>query len=454
MRWAMMCILGVGWVYWPTVWRSRTFNVANTVGDYTHRTFPSNGRWEFCNCASDGAPAAAEPPPQPSPGLPGEAEKKAEAATQPTSFSAFHGGGGMLGVAPPIGPPPMRVRWTFSTKVEERAAAPDPSPTTTPSTQPHHEAQAGIEGAPTIDGQSVYVADGGGTLHAIDLATGKQRWTYHSDDGFETSPLVMNGRVYIGDLSGIFHAVSVADGKKLWTFDAENTIHSSANAVDGNIVFGTDGADIFCLSPEGKQLWQAKAGDRINGAPAVAGGSVFVSGCDAQLRALKVGTGEEQFASDIGALAPGSPVVLDDRIIIGTDQGRVVAMPRDGGKSLWEFDGVAEHAMVYGSPATADGIVVVGARDRNVYALDVATGKLLWTFPTRGDVDASPLISSGRVYIASRDRHLYVLNLKTGKELWSFNAARPISASPAIGSGVLVLADTGGTVRCLEPVGK
>ena len=112
----------------------------------------------------------------------------------------------------------------------------------------------------------VYVADGQGAVRAIDLATGTQRWEYRSDDGFETSPLVMGGVVYIGDLSGIFHAVSANDGKKLWTFDAGNTIHSSANSVDGNIIFGTNGADIFCLSSEGKQLWTAKAGDRINGA--------------------------------------------------------------------------------------------------------------------------------------------------------------------------------------------
>jgi eukaryotic-like serine/threonine-protein kinase len=402
MRWPILCILiCVGWVYRPTILLAATPTTA-------------------------------------------------PATTQPTNFSAFHGGGGMLGVAPPIGPPPMRVRWTFSTRLDEPAAA----PTTAPTTQPHRSGQAGIEGAPTIDGQTVYVADREGALHAVDLATGKERWTYHSDDGFETSPLVMNGRVYIGDLSGIFHAVSAADGKKIWIFDAQNTIHSSANAIDGNIVFGTDGADIFCLSPQGKQIWQAKAGDRVNGAPAVAGGLVFVSGCDAQLRALSVGAGEEKFATDIGALAPGSPAVLDDRIIIGTDQGRVVCMPRDGGKSIWEFDDIGEHAMVYGSPAVADGIVIVGARDRNVHALDIATGKPLWNFPTRGDVDASPLISSGRVYVASRDKHLYVLDLKTGAQLWSFNAARPISASPAIGSGVLVIADTAGTVRCLEPAGK
>ena len=364
--------------------------------------------------------------------------------TQPATIAAFHGGGGLLGQAEPIGGPPMPVRWTFSV----RDSGP---PSTAPTTEPEHVASIEIQAQPIIAGQTVYVADGAGGLHALDLASGKQRWAYHAADGFETSPLVMEGCVFLGDLGGIFHAVSTETGKQLWTFDAGNTIHSSANWIDGDIVFGTDGADIYCLSTKGKQIWHAKAGDRINGAPAVAGNAVFVSGCDAQLRALNGADGSERYVSDLGALAPGSPAVLADRMVIGTDEGRVVCMPIGGGKPIWEFDGVEEHAMVYASPAVADGVAVIGARDRKVYGLDVATGAVKWSFVTRADVDASPLISSGRVYAASRDKHLYVLDLQSGKLLWDFNAGRPIAAGVAIGEDVLILADTGGIVRCFEP---
>ena len=51
-------------------------------------------------------------------------EPASSGASAPVNFSAFHGGGGMLGVAPSIDPPPMRLRWTFSTRREELAAAP------------------------------------------------------------------------------------------------------------------------------------------------------------------------------------------------------------------------------------------------------------------------------------------------------------------------------------------
>src|SRR5437879_6165498 len=201
----------------------------------------------------------------------------------PADFAAFRDGGGLTGEAPAIAAPPMKLRWTYQTDEKRHAS---------------------VESAATISGDTVYVADDSGTLHAIDLATGKNRWKNVSEGGFATTPLVMNGRVYLGDLSGLFHCVSAADGKKIWTFDSEAGIHSSANTDGTHLLFGTDGAQIFCLDDAGKRVWSAPTGDRINGAPAIAklqdGQSVaLISGCDMHLRAIELKEGKELFSADM-----------------------------------------------------------------------------------------------------------------------------------------------------------
>ncbi len=351
----------------------------------------------------------------------------------------------------------MRVRWTFSVDDDQPTPAPATTgPSTQPGTAPVEAGPASYEAGAAVVGQTVFVADTAGGLRALNLATGKRRWLYTAEDGFGATPLVMNGRIFIGDLAGIFHCVSADTGKNIWTFDAGSQIHSSANFINSDaIVFGDDGSDIYCLSAaDGKVLWHSHAGDRVNGTPAVAGGSVFVSGCDAQLRVIKADSGKEQWTTDLSALAPGSPAITDHEIVIGTDQGRVVCLPRAGRtdvKPLWVFEGVGQQAMVYTSPAISDGIVVFGARDRNVWAVGLSDGKPKWSFPTHGDVDASPVISGGRVYVASKDKRLYVLDLHTGKQLWEFNAAKPITAAPTVARGVVILCDGSGIVRCLEP---
>ncbi len=355
-------------------------------------------------------------------------------ATKPSLIAAFRGGGGLIGEAEKIAPPPMKLRWTYQTGDDKQRTS--------------------IESAPTIAGGNVFIADDRGTLHAVDLKSGQMKWKYLSEGGFDASPLVMDGRVYLGDLAGTFHCVSAVDGKKVWVFNGDNGIHGSANSDGSHIIFGNDGAEIISLDTQGNKQWLALANDRINAAPSIGAlpdgrWIALISGCDSKLRAITLKEGTEVFAAEMGALAPGSPVMLKDRIIIGTDRGHVLCYSLEG-KPLWDFDKVKDEAMVYSTPAVADGIVVAGARDRQVHAMALADGKPLWTFTTRGDVDSSPLISDGRVYFGSKDKKLYVLDLKTGKSLWEYTASRAITAPPTIGAGVLIFGDTKGAVYCFE----
>jgi outer membrane protein assembly factor BamB len=367
----------------------------------------------------------------------------AAGAAAPKPIPAFQGGGPLLGVAESVGGPPYKVRW--------QVALDDLAPADAKG------GRASVENNPTIAGDTAYVSDAAGILTALQLADGKVKWQYKSEGGFATTPLVVGGKIYLGDLDGIMHCISVDKGQKLWTFDSGGSIHASANVTpDGKaIVFGNDSAQVFAIDADGNKLWEGKGGDRINACPAVGFGAAFFTGCDARLLALDLKDGSEKFAADLGGLAPGSPALLDDRIIAATGEGNVIALSPDGQKQLWKYEDVDQsQAMFYSSPAVADGIVVIGCRDRQVHAIDVNTGKRAWAFKTRGDVDATAAISDGRVFIPSKDKKLYVLDLKNGKPLWEFTAGRAITAGPAIGGGVIVLGDTAGNVYCFEPQKK
>jgi len=351
---------------------------------------------------------------------------------------AFQGGGPLHGVAPDAVPgPPYQLRWKIN------AGGEDP------------DKRASIENNPTIAGDVAYVADANGTLHALNLADGKARWTYKSPGGFATTPLVLGNRIYLGDLDGLLHCVDAGTGTKIWTFDAEGGIHSSPNVTpDGKLIlFGTDSAQVFAVDAQtGKKVWEGTGGDRINACPAVGFGAAFFTGCDARLLALNLKDGTEKFGVDLGGLAPGSPTILDDRIIAATGEGTVLAYSPDGKTQLWKYEQVDQQsAMFYSSPAVADGIVVIGCRDRQVHAIDAKTGQRAWAFKTRGEVDATATISNGRVFIPSKDKKLYVLDLKTGQKQFEFTATRAIIAGPAVASGVIVFGDTAGNVYCLEP---
>jgi len=371
------------------------------------------------------------------------------------AVAGFQGAGPLVGVAPPIAPPPYRLRWKYKAGDGENRAS--------------------IANSPTIAGNTVFVPDSIGLLHAVDLSTGQKIWQYKSEGGFETAPLIFDGRLYLGDMDGLFHCVDAATGKKIWAFDTGSGIHASANlapAPGGTgkvLIFGNDGADILALTLDGKKAWAAKGGDRINASPAVAmakpganpvpspygNGIALFAGCDARLLAVDVTNGKEAWAIELGAPIPGSPAVLPTSIVLGTGEGDVLHIDAATRKELWKYSEVNQAGVVFYSSPAVDveaGLVVIGCRDRQVHAIDLKTGKRAWAFVTRGDVDASPVISGGRVYVGSQDKKFYVLDLKTGKKLYEYTAARGIDAGAAIGGGVIVFGDSLGNVYCLEPV--
>lgn len=105
----------------------------------------------------------------------------------------------------------------------------------------------------------VHAAALDGGIHAFDQQTGAPAWTARiSRRGFSAAPLVLNQTLFIGGRDGFFYAVAAADGKILWRVDTGAPIVQSAAATEGRIVFVNEAMRAFCLeAASGKVLWTA-----------------------------------------------------------------------------------------------------------------------------------------------------------------------------------------------------
>ena len=93
------------------------------------------------------------------------------------------------------------------------------------------------------------------------------------------------------------------------------------------------------------------------------------------------------WATALGGEVDSSPAASDDRLIVGTRTGEVVALAPDDGTVLWRTD--TGDGLRVGTPAIVDGRVLVAtlsAADAvpvgvpHIRALDLATGSVEWTF--------------------------------------------------------------------------
>ncbi len=300
-----------------------------------------------------------------------------------------------------------------------------------------------------IVGESVYIPCLSGELVCVKRQTGERVWTYKSVEkveknsfapGFKSSPTVTADAIYLGDEDGIFHAVDRATGQNRWKFQTGGEIYSSAAVLDSRILFGSYDNSLYCLNEkDGSRAWKYETQGYVHCAPAIVEGIAFIAGCDEHLRGIDVKTGEQKVDLPLETYLIASPAIVGDVLYVGTYGSEVVAVDWKKKDITWRYASGSGEFPFHSSAAVTDKLVVLGGRDKLVHAIDRSSGQKVWTFATRAKVDSSPVIVGDRLFIGSNDGNLYELGLTDGKERWKYNAGKPISAAPAVGEGVLVI---------------
>ncbi len=322
-----------------------------------------------------------------------------------------------------------------------------------------------VVGAPTVQGDAVYVSSGG-TLYRLDRATGEIRWQVvvneHELAQINASPVVVDGLVLQGTASaevaiprseytfrGTIGAYDAKTGKERWRF------YTTPNDP-------TSGA--------GVGIWSTPAVDRKRGLLYVGTGNNYDAPTGPladSILAIDYETGELAWSRQFtypDVFSAGNPTGKDadvgaspnlwkakDRALVGAgDKGGVYhALDRDTGEVVWEttltpgsfFGGEI------GSAALVDGKLIavsnVGNPETNaptgvakVFALDPASGKIRWEaeeFPGRifAPVSAVP----GVAFVGTDSGILAALDTRTGKQLWTTNAPDKTGCGPSIVDG-------------------
>jgi outer membrane protein assembly factor BamB len=83
------------------------------------------------------------------------------------------------------------------------------------------EVKGGVVSPPAVKDNVVVYTATDGRVRACELTSNPplQRWNYDAKAPFFAGPAIAGDTVYVADLKGVVHALSLADGKKLWTLD-------------------------------------------------------------------------------------------------------------------------------------------------------------------------------------------------------------------------------------------
>jgi eukaryotic-like serine/threonine-protein kinase len=139
---------------------------------------------------------------------------------------------------------------------------------------------SGIWATPIIKDGILYVATMGGDLHAIDVATGAEKWEkpFHSSGAIADFNFASDTQLVVPSLNKHVYLLNPADGSMLGDFVASDWVWTQPKYKDGKAYFGDFSGKAYALDITTMAIdWTAQLGDtRVKSAAAIVDNVVMI----------------------------------------------------------------------------------------------------------------------------------------------------------------------------------
>ena len=304
-----------------------------------------------------------------------------------------------------------------------------------------------------------YIGAESGTLHAIDLKSGKEKWSYKTEMAIEAPPLVEAGQVFAGSTDGFVYALDALTGELHWKYETDGEIMGAPNQAvrpkskDSVLVVGSYDNFVHCIDlVSGKLLWKFETQNYVNGVPTIYDAKYVVfGGCDAMLYVVSLEDGKNVRSVEVEAPIAASVAIADGVGYVGNMDRAVMAFDLETTDMVWSYQ--PKSFPYFSSPAVTNKSVLIGGRDKGLHCINRVSGKPIWRFSARGRIDSSPVVSEDKVVFGSMDGKLYLVSLDSGREVVSYEIGEPISSTPAVVAGKVIVGCEDGKVYAFKTKG-
>ena len=284
-----------------------------------------------------------------------------------------------------------------------------------------------------------------------------------SSQYYRIDPLDLNKSITFSDQKGLITSFNKETFKIRWKKDLKLQFPSALGGDQSIFVIGTRSGELIALNPvDGEILWRVVVSSEILAKPVISQGTVIIKTVDGQISALKSKTGQQlwTYKRDVPALSVRGnsiPEVIDDKIITGLDNGKLVILDLASGVLVWEKTiavsrGRSEVDRLVDLDAdllVQDSVIFIGGFQGKVVALDLQTGDFLWT--RKMSVVNNMTIENQKLYITDARSHIWCLDASTGATVWKQRVftARKLT-SPVVSGPNILLADYQGYLHVID----
>lgn len=207
--------------------------------------------------------------------------------------------------------------------------------------------------------------------------------------------------------------------------------------VEGVVYTASHGGEVVALAADtGRRQWQARTRLPLSAGPEVGGGLVILGSSDGDIIALDQESGAERWRRAMASEVLARPLVVRDIVVVRTVNGNVEGLSVADGSSRWAVDEQVPRLTLRGNapPVLAGDRVIVGFDSGKVLAIDPRNGEVLWdtvvSVPSGrtelerlADIDAAPRAVGEDIYVAGFQGRLAMLARESGQIWWARDAS-------------------------------
>lgn len=230
---------------------------------------------------------------------------------------------------------------------------------------------------------------------------------------FHATPLVDGQRIIIGDFANTLHGLSESDGTEAWRFTKAKGWYQSQAIKDGEVYYVANfDRNVYALNASDNSLkWN--------------------------------------YADKFGFLA--SPIVVDSKLIVSSQDHKVIAFDKESGKVLWtaQTKGSVVSAPYY---VEATKSLIVGDIGNEIVWIDLETGKINQTFNDNGSMSAvwaSPVKSGEQIVVTDDKGVIYLFNNEGGLVSKVASAGLMLAGALPVENGFVTVTSEG-TLRFIK----
>ena len=306
---------------------------------------------------------------------------------------------------------------------------------------------------------------------ASDLIYDTKAWRFFAAAPVRSTPLVSGNSVFFGNTLGHFFAVNKASGNLIWQFNTSSPINSSAAFQNGRVFFSDNKQTVYALNgATGKLSWKFNMGnkqaypwryDYFYSSPTLVENKLIIGGDDGYLYMLNQSDGKQEWKFKSKGIIRGSAAVLNNIVVVGDMDGTLYAVDLNNGKEKWIFKTIGDtlnnenfgfdRRAILSSPVIANNKILFGCRDGYLYCVDLA-GKLLWKMDHRVSWVISTVAVKDSIVVTgtSDGRFVQAININTGAQIWRTPTNTLHWSSPTIVNNRVYIGGFDGNEYCFE----